>query len=81
MVKNISAKAYRKKINIPCITTQVDVCPIPFHYDTYIGCNHGCLYCFARANVNFRRRVSKLSFDKIEFNSVKNFHRQIHKLL
>lgn len=28
--------------------SQVTVCPFPIHFDTYRGCSHGCLYCFAR---------------------------------
>ena len=78
---NLKIKAYNRKMNLPWITTQVDICPIPFHYDTYIGCPHGCLYCFARDNVNFRRRKSSLKFNQLEFNSVKNFHRKINQYL
>lgn len=80
MVK-IRATAFGKKSNVPTVTSQVDLCPIPFHYDTYIGCPHGCLYCFARDLVNFRRRRSPLAFGQCEFNSVRSFHRTIHHYL
>lgn len=77
----IQATACGKKQNMPCITTQVGICPIPFHYDPYVGCSHGCLYCFARDNVNFWRRKSGLEFDNLEFNSVKHFHTRLHASL
>lgn len=78
---NIKVKSYGKRTNLPCITSQVDICPIPFHYDTYIGCPHGCLYCFARDNVNFRRRRSPLKFEHLQFNSVRYFHMKINQYL
>lgn len=77
----IKARAYGRKANGPTVTTQVDICPIPFHYDTYVGCPHGCLYCFARDLVNFRRRKSPLAFDHTEINSVAHFHKVINRYL
>ena len=77
----ISATGYGKKANAPCVTSQVDICPIPFHVDTYVGCPHGCLYCFARDLVNFRRRRSPLSFDHTEINSFRAFHRIVNDRL
>ncbi len=29
------------------MTSQFYFCPIPFRMDTYSGCYHDCLYCFA----------------------------------
>ena len=77
----ICATGYGKKANHPCVTSQVDICPIPFHVDSYVGCPHGCLYCFARDLVNFRRRRSPLIFDHVEINSFRHFHRVINDRL
>lgn len=43
----------------PSVTSQFCVCPIPFHFDTYRGCQYGCLFCFARDMTRFARRKSK----------------------
>lgn len=40
----------------PSVTSQFCVCPIPFHMDTYRGCQYGCLFCFARDMTRFARR-------------------------
>lgn len=40
----------------PTVTSQICVCPIPFHFDTYRGCQYGCLFCFARDLTRFARR-------------------------
>jgi len=40
----------------PSVTSQFCVCPIPFHFDTYRGCQYGCLFCFARDFIRFARR-------------------------
>lgn len=40
----------------PSVTSQFCVCPIPFHFDTYRGCQYGCLFCFARDLTRFGRR-------------------------
>lgn len=42
----------------PIINSQLEVCPIPFKYDTYGGCLNGCKYCFARQLISFHRRKS-----------------------
>jgi DNA repair photolyase len=46
----------------PSVTSQVAICPVPFHVDTYKGCPHGCLYCFGRDLVDFQRRGRGLGF-------------------
>ncbi len=43
----------------PSLTSQFLICPIPFHFDTYRGCQYNCSYCFARDFVTFSRRNSK----------------------
>lgn len=43
----------------PSVTSQFCVCPIPFHFDTYRGCQYGCLFCFARDMTRFARRNSE----------------------
>jgi DNA repair photolyase len=78
---SINATAYGKKSNLPCVTSQVDICTIPFHFDPYVGCPHGCLYCFARDLVNFRRRNSPLTFGQLEINSYAHFHKAINRIL
>ena len=40
----------------PSVTSQFCICPIPFHFDTYRGCQYGCLFCFARDFTRFARR-------------------------
>ena len=40
----------------PSVTSQFCICPIPFHFDTYRGCQYGCLFCFARDMTRFARR-------------------------
>lgn len=41
---------------VPRVTAQYPVCPKPFALDPYLGCVHGCAYCFARQNSKFNRR-------------------------
>lgn len=43
----------------PSVTSQYLDCPIPFHLDTYRGCQYGCVYCFARDFTEFSRRKSE----------------------
>ena len=45
-----------RKFWAPSVTSQFCVCPIPFHFDTYRGCQYGCLFCFARDLTRFGRR-------------------------
>lgn len=40
---------------LPRVTQQFFVCPKPFALDTYRGCPHACVYCFARGNNQFNR--------------------------
>lgn len=48
----------------PSITSQFRICPIPFHFDTYRGCQYGCIYCFARDFIEFQRRNAKTEQEK-----------------
>ena len=32
---------------MPSCGSQVFLCDLPIRFDTYIGCTHGCQYCFA----------------------------------
>ena len=34
-------------------TAQFFFCGVPLRMDSYSGCSHGCLYCFARASEEF----------------------------
>lgn len=43
----------------PKLTGTYSICPIPFKFDPYIGCNYGCKYCFARDIVSFARKTQK----------------------
>lgn len=47
------------KVWYPSLTSQFLVCPVPFHFDTYRGCQYNCAYCFARDFVTFSRRKSE----------------------
>ena len=49
-------KRIERKFWAPSVTSQFCVCPIPFHFDTYRGCQYGCLFCFARDMTRFARR-------------------------
>lgn len=72
-----------RKVRLPECTTQMAVCPIPFRYDTYCGCAHGCKYCFGRNLVEFSRRncEGKSSFAYIDGNDPKGFSRWLNKII
>lgn len=40
------------------VNNQLYFCGIPFRLDSYSGCTHNCLYCFARANSQFNISVT-----------------------
>ena len=41
-------KIFGKYYSCPIsFTSQFYFCPVPLRMDTYSGCSHGCLYCFA----------------------------------
>jgi len=53
----------------PALTSQFNICPVPFHLDTYRGCVYNCTYCFARDFVMFhRRKKGELLFTHLEGN-------------
>ena len=65
------------------ITSQLRVCPIPFRYDTYTGCTHGCKYCFARNTTEFSRTrhgVDKPSFSNIEGSNPEKLKLYLEKI-
>jgi len=67
----------------PSVTTQFCVCPVPFHFDTYRGCQYGCLFCFARDFIEFTRRNAdekKRKQSWLEGNSAKGLQRWIDKV-
>ena len=49
-------KRIERQFWAPSVTSQFCICPIPFHFDTYRGCQYGCLFCFARDMTRFARR-------------------------
>lgn len=60
----------------PSITSQFQICPIPFHLDTYKGCVHDCAYCFGRDLTNFhRRRHPEYRFTDLSVNDPVAFGR------
>lgn len=66
----------------PAITSQFEICSVPFQVDTWKGCVYDCVYCFARDMVNFnrssRRKTNrKHSFDQLEPNDPGEFLRWI----
>lgn len=66
----------------PSVTGQFIDCPIPYHLDTYRGCQYGCVYCFARNPVEFSRRKSKnKNFEHIVGNDPDSLGRWIDKTL
>lgn len=68
----------------PSVTSQFRICPIPFHFDTYRGCQYGCIYCFARDFVEFQRRNKderQRHQAYIEGNDPKGLERWINKVM
>ena len=37
---------------MPICGSQVTLCDLPIRYDTYVGCGHGCTYCFVSRKKN-----------------------------
>lgn len=48
-----------KKFWKPTITSQFTHCTVPYHLDSFKGCNYSCLYCFAKDLTMFARRNSE----------------------
>ena len=68
----------------PSVTSQFCVCPIPFHFDTYRGCQYGCLFCFARDFIRFARRNKEGEERRqgyIEGNSPEGLAKWCHQVL
>lgn len=65
----------------PSLTSQFDVCPIPFRLDTYRGCIYNCRYCFARDFVLFSRRNSNMDFTDLIANNGNQLRKWINKTL
>jgi len=68
----------------PSVTSQFRICPVPFHFDTYRGCQYGCLYCFARDFIQFTRRNREGSEQHqafLEGNSPKGLERWIERTM
>ena len=66
----------------PSITSQVRVCPVPFHCDTYRGCTYGCLFCFARDLLQFaRRNTDNPSQSYVVGNDPEKFGRWVDRTL
>jgi DNA repair photolyase len=67
----------------PTITSQIAICPVPFHLDTYRGCSYNCSYCFARDFVTFhRKRVGKtdIRFTTLVANDPVKFRAWVDKV-
>lgn len=71
-----------KKFWKPAVTSQFDICPIPFHLDTYRGCMYNCTYCFARDFVTFsRRNAEQKGFTYLVGNRSNLFEKWIERTL
>jgi len=58
--------------------SQSVLCSMPFRYDTYRGCTHGCLYCFAtKANKKFKTKEEY--YTNIEDGDVKSLEAFLKK--
>lgn len=33
---------------MPECGSQITICDLPVRFDTYVGCSHGCKYCFVQ---------------------------------
>lgn len=53
---------------MPKCGSQVPLCDVPIRFDTYIGCTHGCTYCFVK-------RLSDINDIKVgeSINSLRSF--------
>ena len=72
-----------KKFWEPSVTSQFRICPIPFHFDTYRGCQYGCLFCFARDFIEFHRKNKEGIQQKqqyLEGNDPKGLQKWIDKV-
>jgi DNA repair photolyase len=65
----------KPKAWFPSLTSQFTICPVPYHMDTYRGCEYNCVYCFARNFVEFSRRKSGRAFTDLEPNDPDAFSR------
>ena len=84
MESNTDTTQIKTRFWKPSVTSQFNVCPIPFHFDTYRGCQYGCLYCFARDFIQFNRRNKKGIESKqafLEGNSPKGLERWAERAL
>ena len=55
---------------MPDCGSQVFLCDLPIRFDTYVGCTHGCQYCFAtKKQDGFYKNIRKGE----SLNSLKNF--------
>lgn len=73
-----------RKFWSPSVTTQFRVCPIPFHFDTYRGCQYGCIFCFARDLTEFQRRHKPSNHRSqafLEGNSPEGLQKWIDKVM
>ena len=68
-----------RKFWSPSITSQFKICPIPFHFDTYRGCQYGCIYCFARDFIEFQRRNANSEQEKRQSYLVGNSPQGLQK--
>ena len=74
----------QRKFWHPSVTSQFRICPVPFHFDTYRGCQYGCLFCFARDFIQFSRRNKEESQRKqsfLEGNSPQGLERWCERVL
>lgn len=66
--------------NAPSVTSQYKVCPIPFKFDTYMGCPFQCVYCFSKITVEFNRKICG-SNKKLTHISVSAFEKWFDKAM
>lgn len=64
---------------MPDCGSQITLCDLPIHFDTYKGCSHGCKYCFAskKRNLNdiikYETPTQLLNFIKGKRNTTTNW--------
>ena len=51
---------------MPFCGSQVILCDVPVHFDTYVGCSHGCEYCFANKKQGQRQIKPYNALKKLE---------------
>jgi DNA repair photolyase len=75
----------RQRFFAPTMTSQFQVCPIPFRVDSYNGCKFSCHYCFSQYFTEYSRRnnpdLSKRASTYLEMNDPVEFEKWLDRVM